>query len=59
MMQQKKKYLAPCVLKTVTVLLEDEILAGSVVNNSQVVSAGQEVETYNFEQPEFNHQWEN
>ena len=58
-MLQRKMYLSPCVLKTVPVSLEDELLAGSVVNNSKVVSTGQEVETYDFSQPEFNHQWEN
>ena len=59
-MHQKKKYQSPRVLKTVPVSLENELLAGSEVSaTTTVTTKGQEVESYDFSQPEFNHQWEN
>lgn len=56
----KKKYLAPCVLKTVEVLSEEDILTGSVVTNStEVKTTGQEVVEYDFSSdPSFNQVWE-
>lgn len=59
MMMSKKMYRAPGVLKTVTVLLEKDLLAGSVVNkNSAVQTKGQEVVPYDFQTSDFNQVWE-
>ena len=55
---QKKKYVAPRVLNAVPVLMESEILAGSVADKAAVKTMGQEVVTYDFEDSSFNHQWE-
>ena len=57
-MLMRKKYQSPCVLKTETILPEIELLSGSVVDTSTIKSVGQEVETYDFSDPEFNHTWE-
>lgn len=55
----KKKYLAPCVLKTVEVLSEEDILAGSVVTkDSEIKTTGQEVVEYDFSDSSFNQVWE-
>lgn len=55
----KKKYLAPCVLKTVEVLSEEDILAGSVVTkDSEIKTTGQEVVEYDFSDTSFNQVWE-
>ena len=54
-----KKYLAPCVLKIVPVLLEEDILAGSVVTaDTEVKTTGQEVKSYDFSETSFNQVWE-
>ena len=60
MMMSKKMYRAPGVLKTVTVLLEKDLLAGSVVNkNTKVQTKGQEVVSYDFSDgTTFNQTWE-
>lgn len=56
----KKKYLAPCVLKSVEVLSEEDILTGSVVTkDSQARTTGQEVVSYDFsDDTSFNQVWE-
>ena len=55
----KKKYLAPRVLNTVDVLLEEDFLAGSVVTkDTQVKSTGQEVVSHDFSDTSFNQVWE-
>ena len=53
-------YRTPGVLKTVTVLLEKDLLAGSVVNkNTKVQTKGQEVVSYDFSNAsDFNQTWE-
>ena len=56
-MTRKKVYKAPVILREVNLQVEGEILAGSVVDTTTVVSTGQEVEEYDFSQPEFNHDW--
>ena len=55
----KKKYLAPRVLNTVDVLLEEDFLTGSVVTkDTQVKSTGQEVVSHDFSDTSFNQVWE-
>lgn len=55
----KKKYLAPCVLNTVDVLLEEDFLTGSVVTkDTQVKTTGQEVVSHDFSDTSFNQVWE-
>ena len=54
-----KKYLAPRVLNTVDVLLEEDFLAGSVVTkDTEVKTTGQEVVTHDFSNSSFNQVWE-
>lgn len=47
-MNKKLTYQTPRVLTEVRVQLESDFLKGSVVDNLTVVSAGQEVEEYDF-----------
>ena len=50
-----KKYETPSVVKTVDVCLENDLLAGSVVNKKTKIStAGQQVETKDFSETGFN-----
>ena len=53
----KKFYMAPAILREVNLQVEGEILTGSVVDTTTVVSTGQEVEEYDFSQSDFNHDW--
>ena len=56
---KKKQYISPRVLNTENVQLEDNLLAGSVVNkNSAVQTKGQEVVPYDFQTSDFNQVWE-
>lgn len=56
----KKQYLAPCVLNTVEVFAEEDILTASVVTkDTEVKTTGQEVVPYDFsESSTFNQVWE-
>ena len=54
-----KRYIAPAIIKTVSIEIETEILAASTVkNDSEVKTLGQEVMTMDFSQSSFNHDWE-
>ena len=54
-----RMYRTPGVMKTVDVLLEIDLLAGSVVKkDTKVQTKGQEVASYDFSQSSFNHDWE-
>lgn len=55
---KKNNYQSPTVLKEVSVLLERDFLAASLVDEALVVSTGQEVEEYDFTSEGFNHTWE-
>ena len=58
-MAKKFNYIAPDILKQVSVYLENGILAGSVVTkDSNVQTAGQQTETYDFSASSFNQVWE-
>ena len=57
-MKQKKQFVRPAVLQELSLLPDSLILAGSIVDNTTVVSTGQAVENYNFSSDDFNHQWE-
>ena len=54
----KKQFVKPAILQEVTLLPESPILAGSVVDNTTIVSTGQEVKTHDFSDASFNHNWE-
>ena len=56
-MKRKKVYRSPAILREVLLQPEVELLGGSVVDKTMVQSTGQEVEEYDFSQPEFNHDW--
>jgi hypothetical protein len=57
--EQKKIYQSPCVLKTLPLEMESNLLAGSVVTkDTGVKSTGQEVTTYDFSGTQFNQEWE-
>jgi hypothetical protein len=54
-----KRYIAPAIIKTVSIEIETEILAASTVkNDSEVKTLGQEVMTMDFSQSSFNQDWE-
>lgn len=56
---QLKSYATPSVVKTVDVLLEENLLAGSVVKpDTTVETAGQKVEDHSFSDNSFNSKWE-
>lgn len=57
-MRQKQQFIRPVILQELTLLSDSPILAGSVKNNVTIISTGQEVETYDFSDEEFNHDWE-
>lgn len=59
---QKKEYIIPAITRTISVEMEESILAGSVVdsfNEGGVKSAGQAVEEVDFsDDTMFNQDWE-
>ena len=57
-MKQKKQFTRPAVLQELSLLPDSPILAGSVVDNTTIVSTGQEVEQHDFSGEDFNHNWE-
>ena len=57
-MKQKKQFVRPAVLQELSLLPDMPILAGSVVDNTTIVSTGQEVEGHDFSGEDFNHDWE-
>lgn len=55
----KERYVAPRVRKIVEMELEEDILLGSVVNQStHIDTAGQTVENHSFEDSGFDAKWE-
>lgn len=58
-MESRKRYLAPAVIKQVSVELETDLLAASTIQpDSEVKTMGQEVVTMDFSQSSFNQEWE-
>ena len=58
-MESRKRYLAPAVIKKVSVELEADLLAASTIQpDSKVNTMGQEVVTMDFSQSSFNQEWE-
>lgn len=58
-MESRKRYLAPAVIKKVSVELEADLLAASTIQpDSKVKTMGQEVVTMDFSQSSFNQEWE-
>ncbi|MBP5721732.1 MAG: hypothetical protein J6W82_11825 [Bacteroidales bacterium] len=54
-----RRYIAPIVIKEVSVALETNLLGGSTVNkSSEVKTVGQEVVTMDFSQTSFNQEWD-
>ena len=56
-MKQKKQFTRPAILQELSLLPDSPILAGSVVDNTTIVSTGQEVQDWNYE-TDFDHNWE-
>ena len=56
-MKQKKQFTRPALLQEFSLLPDTPILAGSVVDNTTIVSTGQEVQDWNYE-TDFDHNWE-
>ena len=56
-MKQKKQFTRPAILQELSLLPDSPILAGSVVDNTTIVSTGQEVKDWNYE-TDFDHNWE-
>ncbi len=55
-MKRKKVYVAPVVLRKISLQLEGEILTGSLAGNTTIVSTGQEVQEWDYETG-FEHTW--
>ena len=56
-MKQKKQFTRPAILQELSLLPDTPILAGSVVDNTTIVSTGQEVQDWNYKS-DFDHNWE-
>ena len=56
-MKQKKQFTRPAILQELSLLPDTPILAGSVVDNTVIVSTGQEVQDWNYD-TDFDHNWE-
>ena len=57
-MKEQRHYQAPRVLKEVSLLLEEDLLATSIVNNNfKLESAGQEVNNISADTQEWNNAW--
>lgn len=56
-MKQKKQFTRPAILQELSLLPDTPILAGSVVDNTTILSTGQTVENWNYE-TDFDHNWE-
>jgi len=59
-MKTKVKFVKPAILREVSLESEGQILAGSIVDQVEVLSAGQEVHDINAEESEFdwNQDWQ-
>ena len=58
-MESCKRYLAPRMIKQVSVELETNLLGASTIQtNSEVKTTGQEVVTMDFSQSSFNQDWD-
>lgn len=57
-MKQKHNYETPAVLRVVGFAPRTSLLAGSIVDKANVTSVGQKVDTYDFSDESFNHNWE-
>ena len=57
-MDSCKRYVAPAVLRKVSVALETNLLASTVQAKSEVKTMGQEVVTMDFTQSSFNQEWD-
>lgn len=57
-MKQKKQFTRPAILQELTLLPESPILQGSTVDNTVIVSTGQDVENHDFSDESFDHQWQ-
>lgn len=61
-MKVKMPYKAPVVVRTVHLRPSGALLSGSVVDNTNIRSVGQEVDDYNYDfsndNDGFNHQWQ-
>lgn len=57
-MIRKMKYITPGIKKSVKLAEGYDILAGSVVEKTEVTSVGQEVIDFDFSDGNFNHNWE-
>lgn len=53
----KKAYVLPAILRQVDLAPRMELLAGSVVDDLKVTSSGQIIDSYNFDESGFNHDW--
>ena len=56
-MKRKLHYETPAIRREVILRTEEEILAGSIVDNADVRITGQEVEDLDFSNAEFTYTW--
>lgn len=59
-MKTKEQFVKPAILREVSLEEGDRLLAGSIVDQVEIISAGQEVEEIEADDPEFdwNSSWE-
>lgn len=53
-----KPYQSPEIIRKLAFVSDVSLLAGSIVDKANVTSQGQEVDTYNWNDTGFNHDWE-
>ena len=60
-MKQRYSYVSPAIRRIVTLVMQGEILSGSL-ENANIRSVGQQVDDYNYDfsnnNDGFNHQWQ-
>ena len=56
-MKQKKQFVRPAVLQELTLLPDAPILQASIVDSMTVPTTGQEVQSIDWTDPTFNHDW--
>lgn len=57
-MSKKREYKTTMVLQQLPIALEEDLLTGSVVDNSGSGTDDQDVEEYDWNDPGFNHDWD-
>mgnify|MGYP006916097739 CR=1 FL=1 len=57
-MKRKQGYKVPVIVRITSLSEGVALLSGSIVDNANVTSVGQKIDTYDFSTDGFNHNWE-